>query len=143
MASEDLRRRFVFLHHRLYAVLRIATRTDQVLLRIIHFVLAQLQLRLGQIEPVVQRILLGSAGLSFRGRKLRDLRLFRRQSILRLLQPRLYLLCLGGQYGRMLGRVEHRKRKRQVHFLIPKLQSSLCERQLHRAGWHVREHLCG
>ena len=39
----------MFLHHRLYAVLQIASGTDQLLLGIIHFVLVQLQLRLGPV----------------------------------------------------------------------------------------------
>jgi len=118
----------MFLRHRLNAVLQTAAGADQLLLPIIHFVLIQLQLRLGQFELVVQLILLGSAALGLGGRKLCDARLVRREGILRLLQPRLYLLRLGGQCGRMLRRVEYGQRERQIHLLIAKLQSLAGER---------------
>jgi hypothetical protein len=41
----------------------------------------------------------------------------------------------------MLGHVENRQRKRQVHFLVPKPQGFLRERQLYCAGRHARERL--
>ena len=115
----------------------------QVLFGVVYLILAQLQSRLGQLKLVIQRILLGSAGFRVGGRDLGDLRLLGRQIIFGLLQACLNLLGLGGQDRRMLGGVQQRRGKRQVHFLIAKLQGSLREGQFFGGGRHLRQGLRG
>ena len=129
--------------HGLDATLGIASRAEEVLFGIVYLILGQLQTRLGQLQLVIERILLGAAGFGVGGRELGDLRLLGSQIILGFLQASLNLLGVGAQDGRMLRRVEQRRGKGQVHFLIAKLQGSLREGLLFRGRRHLRQGLRG
>ena len=74
-ASVALRRSLVLFDHRLDAILRIAARANQILLRVIDFILIQFLLRVRDVELIFQRIFLISGGLRDRCVELRDLRL--------------------------------------------------------------------
>src|SRR6202451_888186 len=108
----------VLFDDRLDAVLRIAARAQQVPLRVIYFILLQFDLRVRDIELILQRVLLIASGLRNRRVELRDLRLRRRQPVLRLLHPRLDFLRFGAQWRRMQSRVAQCSRERDVHFMI-------------------------
>ena len=72
----------MLLDHSLDPILGIASRADEVLLGIVHLILAQLLSGLGQLQLVVQRILLGSDALASAAVTLGDLRLLGRQIVL-------------------------------------------------------------
>ncbi len=101
----------------------------------------QLELRLGHVKLIIERILSLSGGLFLLGRQFFDQRFIRFQSSLCLLQTRLDLLCFGAQYWRMLLCVSHCGCKRQVHLFIRESQSFLREGKFLGAGWHLRQPL--
>ena len=112
------RRSLVILDHPLNAVLRIATRANQILLRVIDFVLIQFFLRVRDVGLIFQRIFLISGGLRDRRVQLRDLRLRGRQPVLRLLQARLNFFRFRAQRWRMQRRIAQRGGECDVHFVI-------------------------
>ena len=129
---------FVFLYHGLDAAPHVAASADKILLRIVHFVLVQLQLGFGKVELIIQCILLRSIGRGLRSRESCDFRLLPSQGILRFLQPRLDLFGLCAQHRWMTRRIKDRRSEREIHFLVSKLQRFLSKSKFRRAGRHLR-----
>src|SRR6266481_967501 len=109
-----MRSGFVLFDHRLDSALRISAGTDQILFGIVGFVLIQFLLGFGDIQLIVQGILLVRAGLFIGGGEPRDLGFVRFDGSLRLLQTRFYLLGLGAWYRWMLLGITHGRCKGEV-----------------------------
>jgi hypothetical protein len=81
----------VLFDHRLDAILWIAARADQILLRVIDLILIQFFLCVRNVELIFERIFLVTRRLFYRRFELFDLRLRSGQAVFGLLQPRLNL----------------------------------------------------
>ena len=119
---------FVLLLHHLDALVEVPAGLQQILARLLHLVLLELHLRLGELEAVLDGGLLGIRGLLERGGEALHLLGVRLELFLRALEALLQLLRLGGQLRRVRLDVAQRAREREIELVIGDLHGGLSQR---------------
>ncbi len=122
-----LLRRGVLLHHCLDALVHVAAGIGQLLIRLLHLILVELQLRLGHIQLILQRVVLRRPGLRERGGELSDTRLVRIQQLLRGVQTSFDLLRLRAQHRRMRLDATQRRGEGEIQVVVRGVHGVLCD----------------
>ncbi len=117
----------VFLHHRFDLLPRIAACLDQVLVGFVQFVLVQFQLRLREVQLVLDLVLLIGLGLRERGGEVIYALLVGAEQSLRLGDARLNGRGIGIQRGRVRFDIAKRFGEGQVEFMVGDSHCRLAE----------------
>ena len=120
--------RFVLLHHRLNAPLRISSRAHQILLGILNLILVQFQLRFCNFQFVGDRQFPFAFRFQFLRGQSRDLRFIVLQRGFRFHQVGLQFSSFRPQNRRVFRRAPQCRSKCQVHFVIRQPQRFLRQR---------------
>jgi hypothetical protein len=133
--------RGVLLQHRLDALMRIAARGGQILVFVVDFILVELELRLREVQLVLQRTALRIGSFRDIRRQAGHARFVRVQLFLQAGQPRIDLLRLRTQHRRMRLDPAQRCGERDIHLVIGRLHHRLRRCALLRGGGLIGQRL--